>query len=257
MRQMSKSFFEFARRGPASPRFNKKRLLTAGITLIVGAATVTQVSASTSDSKVESERVYSTPVATDERRLLWGDTHLHSNVSADAFTLGSRLGPDQAYRFAMGLPVTNELGQTARLHAPLDFLAVTDHAEYHGVFPLLEKRDSQLEGWPLGEQMADLLQAGKNIELAKLFSDAIQSSEPELRTPRPLVESAWQSSIKAADAAYTPGVFTTLIGYEWTSMVTGDNLHRVVLFRDSWERTRQVSPFRLRTALIRRHCGQH
>lgn len=243
MRQMSKSFFEFARRGPASPRFNKKRLLTAGITLIVGAATVTQVSASTSDSKVESERVYSTPVATDERRLLWGDTHLHSNVSADAFTLGSRLGPDQAYRFAMGLPVTNELGQTARLHAPLDFLAVTDHAEYHGVFPLLEKRDSQLEGWPLGEQMADLLQAGKNIELAKLFSDAIQSSEPELRTPRPLVESAWQSSIKAADAAYTPGVFTTLIGYEWTSMVTGDNLHRVVLFRDSWERTRQVIPF--------------
>ena len=243
MRQMSKSFFEFAIRGPASPRFNKKRLLTAGITLIVGAATVTQVSASTSDSKVESERVYSTPVATDERRLLWGDTHLHSNVSADAFTLGSRLGPDQAYRFAMGLPVTNELGQTARLHAPLDFLAVTDHAEYHGVFPLLEKRDSQLEGWPLGEQMADLLQAGKNIELAKLFSDAIQSSEPELRTPRPLVESAWQSSIKAADAAYTPGVFTTLIGYEWTSMVTGDNLHRVVLFRDSWERTRQVIPF--------------
>lgn len=243
MRQMSKSFFEFASRGPASPRFNKKRLLTAGITLIVGAATVTQVSASTSDSKVESERVYSTPVATDERRLLWGDTHLHSNVSADAFTLGSRLGPDQAYRFAMGLPVTNELGQTARLHAPLDFLAVTDHAEYHGVFPLLEKRDSQLEGWPLGEQMADLLQAGKNIELAKLFSDAIQSSEPELRTPRPLVESAWQSSIKAADAAYTPGVFTTLIGYEWTSMVTGDNLHRVVLFRDSWERTRQVIPF--------------
>ena len=182
-------------------------------------------------------------MATDERRLLWGDTHLHSNVSADAFTLGSRLGPDQAYRFAMGLPVTNELGQTARLHAPLDFLAVTDHAEYHGVFPLLEKRDSQLEGWPLGEQMADLLQAGKNIELAKLFSDAIQSSEPELRTPRPLVESAWQSSIKAADAAYTPGVFTTLIGYEWTSMVTGDNLHRVVLFRDSWERTRQVIPF--------------
>lgn len=243
MRQMSKSFFEFASRGPAFPRFNKKRLLTAGITLIVGAATVTQVSASTSDSKVESERVYSTPVATDERRLLWGDTHLHSNVSADAFTLGSRLGPDQAYRFAMGLPVTNELGQTARLHAPLDFLAVTDHAEYHGVFPLLEKRDSQLEGWPLGEQMADLLQAGKNIELAKLFSDAIQSSEPELRTPRPLVESAWQSSIKAADAAYTPGVFTTLIGYEWTSMVTGDNLHRVVLFRDSWERTRQVIPF--------------
>ena len=243
MRQMSKSFFEFAIRGPASPRFNKKRLLTVGITLIVGAATVSQVSASTSDSKVESERVYSTPVATDERRLLWGDTHLHSNVSADAFTLGSRLGPDQAYRFAMGLPVTNELGQTARLHAPLDFLAVTDHAEYHGVFPLLEKRDSQLEGWPLGEQMADLLQAGKNIELAKLFSDAIQSSEPELRTPRPLVESAWQSSIKAADAAYTPGVFTTLIGYEWTSMVTGDNLHRVVLFRDSWERTRQVIPF--------------
>ena len=242
MRQISKFFSGFAPLESASPRFCKQSLLSICITLAFSAATTTQVLASASGSNAN-EVVYSTPVATDERRLLWGDTHLHSNVSADAFTLGSRLGPDQAYRFAMGLPVTNELGQTARLHAPLDFLAVTDHAEYHGVFPLLEKRDSQLDGWPLGQQMADLLQDGKNIELAKLFSDAIQSTEPALRTPKPLVESAWHSSIKAADAAYTPGVFTTLIGYEWTSMVTGDNLHRVVLFRDSWDRTRQVIPF--------------
>ncbi len=186
---------------------------------------------------------YSPVVAHDERQLLWGDTHLHSNVSADAFTLGSRMGPAQAYRFAMGLQVTNEVGQTARLRTPLDFLALTDHAEYHGVFPLLENRNSELDGWPLGQQMADLLQADKNIELAKLFSDAIQSTDPALRTPGPLVESAWHASIDAAEAAYTPGVFTTLIGYEWTSMVTGDNLHRVVLFRDGPERTQQVIPF--------------
>ena len=208
-----------------------KRVNALWIALAVGAAT-TQAWASTPGETLISPSAYSAPIANNERQLLWGDTHLHSNVSADAFTLGSRLGPDQAYRFAMGLPVTNELGQTARLRAPLDFLAVTDHAEYHGVFPLLEERDAQLDGWPLGQQMADLLQADKNIELAKLFSDAIQSTDPALRTPGALVQSAWHASIDAAEAAYTPGVFTTLIGYEWTSMVTGDNLHRVVLFRE-------------------------
>jgi hypothetical protein len=219
-----------------------KRVNALWIALAVGAAT-TQAWASTPGETLISPSAYSAPIANNERQLLWGDTHLHSNVSADAFTLGSRLGPDQAYRFAMGLPVTNELGQTARLRAPLDFLAVTDHAEYHGVFPLLEERDAQLDGWPLGQQMADLLQADKNIELAKLFSDAIQSTDPALRTPGALVQSAWHASIDAAEAAYTPGVFTTLIGYEWTSMVTGDNLHRVVLFREGSEHTRKVIPF--------------
>ncbi len=229
--------------GNLMPQRSISQIIATGcIALVINAGT-NEVLASTPTSKTAPAVVYSAPVANDERQLLWGDTHLHSNVSADAFTLGSRLGPDQAYRFAMGLPVTNELEQTARLRAPLDFLAVTDHAEYHGVFPLLQDRDSQLDGWPLGQQMADLLQADKNIELAKLFSDAIQSTDPALRTPQTLVKSAWHSSIEAADAAYTPGVFTTLIGYEWTSMVTGDNLHRVVLFRDGSERAKQVVPF--------------
>ncbi len=186
---------------------------------------------------------FSPPVAQSERRLLWGDTHLHSTVSADAFTLGSRMGPDQAYRFARGLPVINELGQTARLRVPLDFLAVTDHAEYHGVFPLLQDRDPRLAEWPLGRQMMELLHSDQNRELAMLFADAIQSSDPALRTPMELVTGAWEASIAAADAAYAPGVFTTLIGYEWTSMVTGDNLHRVVLYRDGADRARVTLPF--------------
>ncbi len=202
--------------------------------------------ANSSDSESQATKPaseFSPPIAQAQRQLLWGDTHLHSTVSADAFTLGSRLGPEQAYRFAMGLPVTNELGQTARLRAPLDFLALTDHAEYHGVFPLLEQRDPRLLDWPLGRQMSELLHSDQIIELAQLFANAIQSTDPELRTPLPLVESAWSASIEAADAAYTPGVFTTLIGYEWTSMVTGDNLHRVVLFRDGGDLTRKILPF--------------
>ena len=197
----------------------------------------TRASEQTGEAAAATE--YSPVVAQGQRQLLWGDTHLHSNVSADAFTLGSRMDPATAYRFAMGLPVTNEAGQTVRLRAPLDFLAVTDHAEYHGVFPLVEQRDPRLADWPLGQQMGDLMHSDQPVELAMLFADAIQSSDPALRTPGPLVESAWRASIEAADAAYTPGVFTTLIGYEWTSMVTGDNLHRVVLFRDGAQRAGQ------------------
>ncbi len=201
----------------------------------------TRASEQTGEAAAATE--YSPVVAQGQRQLLWGDTHLHSNVSADAFTLGSRMDPATAYRFAMGLPVTNEAGQTVRLRAPLDFLAVTDHAEYHGVFPLVEQRDPRLADWPLGQQMGDLMHSDQPVELAMLFADAIQSSDPALRTPGPLVESAWRASIEAADAAYTPGVFTTLIGYEWTSMVTGDNLHRVVLFRDGAQRAGQIVPF--------------
>ena len=129
---------------PAYQQRRNKRVKALWIALAVGAAT-TQAWASTQGETLISPSAYSAPIANNERQLLWGDTHLHSNVSADAFTIGSRLGPDQAYRFAMGLPVTNELGHTARLRAPLDFLAVTDHAEYHGVFPLLEERDAQLD----------------------------------------------------------------------------------------------------------------
>ena len=78
-------------------------------------------------------------------RVYWGDTHLHSNQSLDAYGVGNRtLSPDDAYRFAKGGTVTAQSGQAVRLLRPLDFLVIADHAENLGVMPRLEAGDSRL-----------------------------------------------------------------------------------------------------------------
>jgi hypothetical protein len=186
---------------------------------------------------------YSAPIAEGAKQLYWGDTHLHTTQSADAFTLGSRLGRDAAWRFARGETVETENGIPVRLRRPLDFLAITDHAEYLGVFPMLEKADDRLAGWGLGEQMVELMQSGQSRELQLLFANSIQSTEAAKRAPAKLRQPIWNKVGESADQWYVPGQFTTLIGYEWTSMVTGDNLHRVVLFRDHGELTKRQLPY--------------
>ena len=91
--------------------------------------------------------------------VYWGDTHLHSNQSLDAYGVGNRtLGPDDAYRFAKGDTVTAQSGQAVRLSRPLDFLVVADHAENLGVMPRLEARDSRLLNTEAGKRWFELLQ---------------------------------------------------------------------------------------------------
>jgi hypothetical protein len=195
------------------------------------------------DPALAERHSYSAPIRESARQLYWGDTHLHTTTSADAYTLGTRLTREDAYRFARGQTVVTESGMEARLRRPLDFLAITDHAEYMGVFPLLADDDQRFRGWPLGGRMAALMRAGDGEGLARLFSDAIQQSDPALRTPASLQHAVWREAGADADRWNAPGIFTALIGYEWTSMVTGDNLHRVVLFRDGAETTRHTLPF--------------
>jgi hypothetical protein len=89
--------------------------------------------------------------------LYWGDTHLHTSNSADSYLLGNEsLGPDDAFRFAMGQAVTAHNGMHARLRRPLDFLAVTDHAEYLGVFARLKHQDPEFTAWPLGQRWSGM-----------------------------------------------------------------------------------------------------
>ena len=96
---------------------------------------------------------YSTGVDKDyPRKLLWGDTHLHSNQSADAYTIGnSNLTPSDAFRFARGEEVISEKGVRAKLRVPLDFLMVSDHATFLGMFKRIENRDPEILKTPLGK----------------------------------------------------------------------------------------------------------
>lgn len=176
--------------------------------------------------------------------LLWGDTHVHTSYSMDANSMGNtRLGPSDAYRFAKGEVVTSNTGQRVRLDRPLDFLVVSDHAEYMGVLPKLRAKDPLLLADPAGKRLFDALD-GTDQRGGRAMADLIES----LVTNEPLLDNAavkqsiWQEFTRIADQHDRPGVFSALIGYEWTSMPKGDNLHRVVVYADAADRASQLIP---------------
>jgi len=177
-------------------------------------------------------------------RIYWGDTHLHTAMSFDAGSFGNRLGIDQAYRFARGDEIISSTGIPARLSRPLDWLMVADHSDNMGFFPDLLAGDQKLLSDPQGREWYDRIQAGEGVDVAldiiSLFS---QGKFPEslMYSPDTMAyKSAWQETIKTAEEYNDPGKFTTFIGFEWTSLVKGNNMHRVVMYRDGADKASQM-----------------
>jgi hypothetical protein len=182
-------------------------------------------------------------------RVLWGDTHLHTGYSMDAGAFGARLGPEDAYRFARGEEVTASTGPRVRLSRPLDFLVVADHSDNMGFFPRLFAGDPGMLADPTGRKWYDMVQAGGDqavkaaIEVIDAFSN---DTFPKALASLPGSEayrSAWDATVKAADKYNEPGRFTAFIGFEWTSNTGGNNLHRVVVYRDDASRGAQLEPY--------------
>ncbi len=180
-------------------------------------------------------------------QVWWGDTHLHTSLSMDAGAFGNRLGLADAYRFARGEQVTASGGQKAKLSRSLDFLVIADHSDNMGFFPDLLAGKEHILSDPTGKDWYDRIQAGKGgevaLELIGLFSQG-QLPEALLYTPDSAAyRSAWDATVAAAERFNDPGRFTAFIGYEWTSLVTGNNMHRVVVYRDGGAKARQMVPF--------------
>jgi len=181
-------------------------------------------------------------------KVYWGDTHLHTEVSMDAGAFGARLSPEDAYRFARGEEVIASSGQPARLARPLDFLVVADHSDNMGFFPDLLGRDPALLANPTGRRWYDMIQAGRGVdaamEIIDLFSRGEFDEDLIYRPDSPLYRNAWGRTVAAAEEFNDPGRFTAFIGYEWTSQVPpGDNLHRVVIYRDGGDKATMTVPF--------------
>lgn len=176
------------------------------------------------------------------RQLLWGDTHLHTRFSFDAGMVGNELDPEQAYQFARGDTVTASVGIPARLHQPLDFLAVSDHAESLGLAPAIAESNPLVLEDENASRMRELIAEGKPIEAYKLFARLRAGGEYVLHRDD-LIMSMWQRMTAAADRFYQPGQFTTFIAYEYTSAVKMNNLHRVVLLRDGADKANKLKPF--------------
>ena len=175
-------------------------------------------------------------------RIFWGDTHHHTSYSPDAGLVGNILGPEAAYQFARGEEVTSSSGLRAKLLRPLDFLVVSDHAEYIGLADMLRTSDPVLLDDPIGKRWNDMFHGGKGYDLFIEILGSVAAGDEKIKNPQ-VKRSIWERFTKVADRYNEPGRFTAFIGFEWSSIPQGNNLHRVAVFRDGAERANQVVPY--------------
>ena len=186
-----------------------------------------------------------TAATDDGSRPYYGDTHLHTSYSTDAGMIGNTLGPEEAYRFARGEKVTSSTGLPVRLQRPYDFLVVADHSENLGLAPAI------IEGNPIvtenawGKIVSDAVRTGTLEGATKAYDmwvEKLNSVEDPFKGDSRLQSTMWKRITAAAEKYNDPGKFTAFIGYEWTSMPGGANLHRNVIYRDGKTLADQVLP---------------
>jgi hypothetical protein len=169
------------------------------------------------------------------KNVYFGEEHMHTRNSFDAFTIGVNQTWEQAYEYARGKEVTlSTTGEKIKKRTPYDFVAITDHAEYFGVLKEFSNPDSPLSKSDFAKGLVkgqtDPVAGGPYFKklLASLFAS---EPMPEYATPE-LRTSLWQTFLDTADKHNDPGKFTALYAFEWTSIPRGANMHRNVFFKD-------------------------
>lgn len=164
------------------------------------------------------------------KNVYFGEEHIHTSASPDAFVVGTRGTWEDAYKWAMGEEIVlSTTGEKIKKSTPLDFIGITDHAEYFGVMPSLIDPKSSLSKTALAKMMVDDMGSAINAILGSLITGTPMQ---EFITPE-LLSTNWERYKKTANEYNNPGTFTTLIAWEWTSIPNGRNMHRNVFFRDS------------------------
>ena len=198
----------------------------------------------------ETEKPYSLPSGEHyPQNVYWGDTHLHTRNSADAYSLGNQnLTPADAYRFARGQETIAHNGMTVKLKRPLDFLVVSDHAEYLGGYYRYNVGDPIVTETTAGGQWSGYIAEGDPAKMMASFVNSMQDPVNNYPFPEAAQRLIWDDVVRTADTFNEPGQFTAFSGYEWTSMIDGNNLHRVVLYRDDFDQVSQLPPFTSQTS---------
>ncbi len=211
----------------------------------------------------------------EDRNLYFGDTHVHTKYSFDAFIFGTTATPDDAYTFAKGGSIKHPLGFDMQLGDPLDFYAVTDHGFFLGMFEKLADTTHSASSLPGAIPYHDINAAGNtgidsisrrrnafaNFFWLSTFGNKFQqwravNFKNNIALSMPMFDysvhkSAWKEIAESAERNYEPGKFTTFIGYEFTTNsgdLEGGNLHRNVLFESSnyperpWTRIDSMNP---------------
>ncbi len=206
-------------------------------------------------------------IAEEPTKLLFGDTHLHTSYSFDAFlNKNHSADPDTAYRYAKGLPVIHPYHRArVEIDTPLDFLLVSDHAELLGMMRAVKEGKEefpdigwwgQIKRWFVINGLIDAMEGDGGSEVftkilpkapAQPGGDPVQDANNSLITPfgdvSKMAKTAWTDIVNIADRHNEPGKFTTLIGWEWSSIPVGANLHRVVMSPNGGDAAKSYIPF--------------
>jgi len=180
-----------------------------------------------------------------ERDAFFGDLHVHTTLSLDAFNFGTTITPREAYRYARGEAIQHPAGFAMQLREPLDFYAVTDHAMFLGVARAAADTRTEISRLDFAQNMHGLNdEVGTSLlgMLSRLrafgsfvgpLSKGVVDGSVDLAIVENVMQSAWLETVEAADAANAPGEFTAFVGYEYTPNIDGGSLHRNVIFEGS------------------------
>ena len=181
------------------------------------------------------------PTKSFPNQVFFGDTHLHTSYSTDAGMVGNIRGPEDAYKLARGGVITSSFGLKVKLSRPLDFLVITDHAENLGLAPAIAESNAGLLKNPWGKDIHDKVKAGDLTGAFDMWIKQVNASDDKLKGSG-MERSYWHRETAAAEKYNEPGLFTALIGFEWTSMPDGNNLHRNIIFRDNKDKADKITP---------------
>jgi hypothetical protein len=187
------------------------------------------------------------PIPNPDKNAYFGDLHVHTENSFDAYTFGTTSSPADAYEFAKGKAINHPTGYAIQLSRPLDFYAVTDHGIFMGIVKEAADTSSEISKYEVAEPFHDLNEnvSGSILSIlrransfrpfAQALASGIEDGTIDINLLQEVSNGVWQRTIEAADQAYVPGKFTTFAAYEYTSSAElYDNyLHRNVIFRDT------------------------
>ncbi|HEY2775093.1 MAG TPA: DUF3604 domain-containing protein [Candidatus Binatia bacterium] len=170
-----------------------------------------------------------------DRDAYFGETHVHTSWSLDAFALGNMLtNPGDAYKYFKGEPIKHPLGFDVKIDTPLDWAGVTDHSEYAGVVNLANEPGSPVSKLAVAQPLILKARTKEEMERVALYAINTLASGPpikELMAPE-IAGTVWKRNVELAEQANQPGKFTAFCSYEWTSMPSNMNLHRNIFFKD-------------------------
>ena len=176
-----------------------------------------------------------TPPSQEPTRVLWGDLHLHTAWSFDAFVFTTTATPDDAYNFAKGAPPAHPAGGVYQLDRPFDFLAVTDHSEYVGVVNAAADPSNPMSALAVTRNLLNPNPMTSGQAFLAMGA-AIHNGNKDFFAPQRAASDkaaadAWAKTVEIANRQNDPGKFTALVAYEWTASQGGGEIHRNIIYR--------------------------